>query len=155
MKRRLTLAIGCLACAMHTPAAVVSAKPARTEQFLTDASPNLQQPPTPVLSLAEAAQLAQTELSARNLTSHEVVSVIFLKTAEPATGHYDVRIHPPARLTDATWLRGFTVGLDGALSLCTSFRTSADLAETAKTLSTLPNSDPPRDSGLGSDQRQG
>jgi len=107
-----------------------------------------------MLSLADAAQLAQGELDARQLTpAHSVVSVIFLKTVEPVSGHYDVRIHPPALLSgtgaEASWLRGFTVGLDGTLTPCTSFRTSAD------TLSTSPNSEPPRDSGLGPDTRQG
>lgn len=106
-----------------------------------------------MLSLADAAQLAQGELDARQLTpAHSVVSVIFLKTAEPVSGHYDVRIHPPALLSgtgaDAAWLRGFTVGLDGTLTPCTTFRTT-------ESLSTSPNSEPPRDSGLGPDMRQG
>ena len=118
-----------------------------------------------MLSLADAAQIAQHELDARQLAeAHSVVSVIFLKAAEVAgeqAGHYDVRIHPPALLSgagaEATWLRGFTVALDGAVSPCTTFRASAGSAGGTDSLSTPPKADPlqPRDWGLGSSWRQG
>jgi hypothetical protein len=126
-----------------------------------------------MLSLADAAQIAQRELEARELAEgHTVVSVIFLKGVDGThgshetyganegdvsaqAGHYDVRIHPPARLDEGTWLRGFTVALDGAVSPCTTFRTAAETAAGAKSLSTPPKADPSRDWGLGSGPRQG
>lgn len=147
MKRRLTLAIGCLACAMRPDAPAFASQSAPSAPPTSQPSHQLQKPSP--LSLAQAAQTAQRELSDRQLAdTHSVVSIIFLKGAEPATSHYDVRIEPPARLDAATWLRGFSIALDGSVTPATGFRI-------AQQLSTSATPDSPHERGLGSGDRQG
>ena len=111
MKRKLTLAIGCLAAAM--PNLSNANTPAR--------SANITQTQRHV-NIIGATQAAQTELEHRGLaTDHSIASVIFLKGA----GCYDVRIEPPAQMTDGLRLRGFSVGLDGRVEPVTGFRATA------------------------------
>ncbi len=148
MKRRLTLAIGCLACAMPSIASVTSPQTARTAQVAAHDLQQLQQPP---LSLPSAAHAAQQELEQRGLAErHAIASIIFLKGSEPATGHYDVRIEPPATLADGARLRGFCVTLNGAIQPSTDFRTGTGATLSTQTMTaTLP------ERSLRSDEREG
>ncbi len=112
MKRRLTLAIGCLTAAMPTIASPSVPSPTRTTNVA----------PARRVDLLGATQAAQTELVHRGLaTDHSIASVIFLKGA----GCYDVRIEPPAKLTDGLRLRGFSVAMDGRVEPVTGFRATA------------------------------
>ena len=111
MKRKLTLAIGCLAAAM--PNLSNANTPARTATFAQAERR---------VNLVGATQAAQGELERRGLaTDHSIASVIFLKGA----GCYDVRIEPPAKLTDGLRLRGFSVSVDGRVEPVTGFRATA------------------------------
>ena len=111
MKRKLTLAIGCLAAAMPSLKAEDSA-PARTSNVAQASR----------LNLVGATQAAQAELERRQLAAdHSIASVIFLKGASC----YDVRIEPPAQMTDGLRLRGFSVGIDGRIEPVTGFRATA------------------------------
>lgn len=110
MKRKLTLAIGCLAAAMPSLKAEDSAAPSRTNTVALAARQ---------LTLLGATQAAQAELERRELAAdHTIASVVFLKGA----GCYDVRIEPPAKLTDGLRLRGFSVAMDGRVEPVTGFR---------------------------------
>jgi hypothetical protein len=173
MKRRLTLAIGCLACAMPSIASTLSPQTARSSAApshlsqssdLSDQSDQSVQPsnsssvirhsavsepvqnlhnlPTsPVLTLPSAAQLAQHELDTRGLSpAHAIASIVFLKGSDPATGHYDIRIEPPAALPGGTRLRGFSIALDGTILPATDFRAATAAASgTGAPLSTQPS----------------
>ncbi len=115
MKRRLTLAIGCLAAAMPSVASS-SVAPART----TNVAPAVRR-----VNLPGAAQVVQAELERRGLAvAHSIASVVFLKGVLPGAGHYDVRIEPPA-MVDGLRLRGFAVAMDGGMEPLCGFRTSA------------------------------
>lgn len=136
MKRRLTLAFGCLACAMPSVASVASPQAGRTASTTAHESGNSSFVirHSSFLTLPAAAQAAQGELEARGLgEGHSIASIIFLKGTEPATGHYDVRIEPPAPLADGSRLRGFSIALNGAIQPATDFRTGS-----GATLSTQP-----------------
>ena len=117
MKRRLTLAIGCLAAAMPSvssaaaPARTVNVAPAQTSRF----------------SLLDATQAAHGELEKRGLSpDHTIASVVLLKGVQAGTGSYDARIEPPATLEDGQRLRGFCVGLDGSIVPVNGFRAKTD-----------------------------
>ena len=117
MKRRLTLAIGCLTAAMPTIAAPNVASPTRTSNVA---------PATRGVNLLGATEAAQGELERRGLaTEHSIASVVFLKGVQPSESHYDVRIEPPAKLTDGLRLRGFSVAMDGRVEPVTGFRATA------------------------------
>jgi hypothetical protein len=117
MKRKLTLAIGCLAAAMPSMKADNSAAPARTSNVAQAARQ---------LNLLGATQAAQAELERRELAvDHSIASVVFLKGVQPSESHYDVRIEPPANLTDGLRLRGFSVAMDGRVEPVTGFRATA------------------------------
>ena len=108
MKRKLTLAIGCLAAAM--PNLSNASTPARTA--------NVAQAERRV-NIIGATQAALSELEHRGLAAdHSIASVVFLKGA----GLYDVRIEPPAQMTDGLRLRGFSVSIDGRVEPVTGFR---------------------------------
>ena len=117
MKRRLTLAIGCLACTM--PAAPSSAMPVRTMNITNTQAHRF--------SLLDATRAAHGELEKRGLSAeHTIASVVFLKGVQADTGSYDVRIEPPATLADGLRLRGFCVGLDGSIAAVSGFRAKTD-----------------------------
>ena len=128
MKRRLTLAFGCLACAVPS---------------LTSASSTL---PRPVhvaavesrrLTLLGATQVAQNELEHRGLAAaHSIASVVLLRGVTPDSGHYDVRIDPPALLADGLRLRGFSVAIGGAIAPVTGFRAAPETAAPGTPIST-------------------
>jgi hypothetical protein len=147
MKRRLTLAIGCLACAMPSIASVISPNAGRTTQSAsTEARAESRR-----VTFIGATQIAQTELELRELAdAHSIASVVYLKGAETGSGHYDVRIEPPAALADGVRLRGFSVGIDGSIVPATDFR-----AVPASTLSTQPSCPLLPEKGLGSAPREG
>lgn len=114
MKRRLTLAFGCLACAVPSMASA-SAPALRPMQVAAVESRRL--------TLLGATQVAQNELEQRGLASaHTIASVVLLRGVTPDSGHYDVRIDPPARLADGLRLRGFNIAIDGAIEPVTGFR---------------------------------
>ena len=116
MKRRLTLAIGCLTAAMPAIASPSAPSPARATNVA----------PARHVDLLGATQAAQTELEHRGLaTEHSIASVVFLKGVQPSESHYDVRIEPPAKLTDGLRLRGFAVAMDGRVEPVTGFRATA------------------------------
>ena len=144
MKRRLTLTIGCLAAAIPSIASSVSPS-VRT----VNVAPAVRR-----MNLPGAAQAVQTELERRGLAaSHAIASVVFLKGAsapDVATGHYDVRIEPPATLADGVRLRGFSVMMDGSLEPVTGFRVSENA-----NFSTQAGFRPPDDSGLRSEAGEG
>jgi hypothetical protein len=103
------------------------------------------------LSFLGATQLAQAELERRALSgAHTIASVVFLKGIQPGTGHYDVRIEPPATLADGGRLRGFCVAMDGTLLPALGFRTEPGLM-----LSTPSNDGSRPQSGLASGERAG
>jgi hypothetical protein len=115
MKRKLTLAIGCLAAAM--PNISSAGTPSRTA--------NVAQAERRV-DIIGATQAAQAELEQRGLTaSHSIASVVFLKGVQPSESRYDVRIEPPAPLTGGLRLRGFSVAIDGRVEPVTGFRATA------------------------------
>ena len=117
MKRRLTLAFGCLACAIPSMAASVA--PIR--------SANVSTSETRRFNLLDATRAAHSELEQRGLAeAHSIASVVCLKGAQVDTGHYDVRIEPSALLADGVRLRGFSVKLDGSVAPVNGFRTTAD-----------------------------
>jgi hypothetical protein len=144
MKRRLTLAIGCLAAAMPSIASTVS-HTARTV--------NVAQA-TRRMNLPSAAHAVQAELERRGLeSSHTIASVVFLKGASATdadSGHYDVRIEPPATLADGARLRGFAVAMDGRVEPVTGFRVSETTI-----FSTAANLRNPEQSGLRSEAGEG
>jgi hypothetical protein len=103
------------------------------------------------MNLPGAAQAVQAELERRGLESaHTIASVVFLKGVEPGTGHYDVRIEPPATLADGARIRGFAVGLDGRVEPVTGFRVSETTI-----FSTQANLRKPEQSGLRSEGGEG
>ena len=116
MKRKLTLAIGCLAAAM--PNISNASTPASRMANISQAERTI--------NLVGATQAAQGELERRGLaTDHSIASVVFLKGVQPSESHYDVRIEPPAKLTDGLRLRGFSVAMDGRVEPVTGFRATA------------------------------
>lgn len=115
MKRKLTLAIGCLAAAM----------PNLTNANTTDRSANVTQTQRSV-NIVGATQAAQAELEQRGLAAnHSIASVVFLKGVQLSESRYDVRIEPPAQMTDGLRLRGFSVSTDGRVEPVTGFRAVA------------------------------
>jgi hypothetical protein len=146
MKRRLTLAIGCLAAAMPSVASAVSS----SARAVTVA-------PAVRMKLPGAAQVVQAELERRGLASaHSIASVVFLKGVQPGVGHYDVRIEPPA-MVDGVRLRGFAVAMDGGVEPLCGFRTSAEGFRVAgdAIFSTRTSAGPPEESGLRSGAGEG
>jgi hypothetical protein len=117
MKRRLTLALGCLACAMPAVAGVVAPRQARTASVATAE--------TRRVNFLSATQLAQGELERRGLAdAHGIASVVLLKGNEAGTGHYDVRIEPPVTTPNGSRLRGFFVAMDGGITPAMDFRST-------------------------------
>ena len=117
MKRKLTLAIGCLAAAMPSMRADNSGTPTRTSNVAQAARH---------INLLGATQAAQAELERRELAAqHTIASVVFLKGVQADSGHYDVRIEPPASMADGLRLRGFSVAMDGRVEPVMGFRATA------------------------------
>lgn len=134
MKRRLTLAIGCLTATIPAVAQLHRASPTLAANVA---------PARQAVDFLRATQLAQSELERRGLAAaHSIVSAVFLKGILPGTGHYDVRIEPPAIL-DAARLRGFAVAMDGGVAPLSGFR----VAEGA-IFSNQTSGGPPEESGL-------
>jgi hypothetical protein len=117
MKRKLTLAIGCLAAAIPSIKTSEATAPARTSNIALAVRQ---------LDLLGATQAAQAELERRQLAAdHSIASVVFLKGVQPFESRYDVRIEPPAQMTDGLRLRGFSVSIDGRVEPVTGFRATA------------------------------